>query len=201
MSQLNVEKREPTQNLRNLRMAGKVPAVVYGNDKSPVMVTLESVDLRKEYSKRGFFSRVLTLNVNGESVDVLAKDIQLDPVRDHPVHADFMRINKEQKIRISVPIDYQNSEKSPAIKKGGVANFVHHKLEVRCSPYAIPEALICDLSTLDTHKPATLASLNLPANITPVHAARDNILATVVAATEEKGAEAAEAAAPEEAKK
>lgn len=195
MSQLNIEKRELKQNLRNLRLAGKVPAVVYGDQKESELVTLLSLDLTKEYGKKGFFNRVITLTLGGKNIDVLAKDIQLDPVRDFPVHADFMRINKTQKIRIFVPIYYQNAEKSTAIKRGGVLNVVHHTLEVRCSPYEIPEALYCDLSGLEAAQSVTLSQLNLPKNVVPVHPKRDNVLATVVAATEEATATEAVAAA------
>ena len=186
MSQLNIEKRESSANLRILRMTEKVPAVVYGHNREPELISVSSLELQKIASKRGFFTRVLTLVAEGSSQDVLIKDIQMDPLNDVPIHADFMRISKEQRIRIFVPIAYVDAEKSTAIKRGGVLNIVHHELEVRCSPYEIPQELTCDLSQLDTHRPATLAALNLPENVSPVHPQRDNVLATVVAVAEEK---------------
>ena len=195
MSQLTATKRDARDNLRNVRLAKNVPAVIYGNEKTPELVTLARFDLEKESARRGFYSRVLTLEIDGQKQDVLVKEVQRHPVYDYPVHADFMRVQKDQKIRVFVSIDYQNADKSSAVKKGGVVNYVHHKLEVRCSPYEIPQALVCDLSTLDTHRPATLVSLDMPANVTPVHPKRDNVLATIVAAaTEEKSAEGVEEA-------
>jgi len=193
MSNLTVEKREKNSNLRNLRLGGKVPATIYGNKEAPASITMSNAELTKASSIKGFFSRVITLMLDNKKVDVLAKDIQRDPLHDVPVHADFMRVNKEQKVRISVSIDYINSKKSPAMKKGGVLNIVKHRLEVRCSPYEIPTELVCDLFKLETDDSVTLSSLTLPKNVVPVHPERDNVLATVVAAAVEEKEEEAEA--------
>ena len=198
MSSLAVEKRDQNQNLRNLRLAGKVPAVIYGHQKDPERISIQNTVLTKESSKRGCFSRVVTLELGDKKIDVLIKDIQLDPLTDLPIHVDFMSVKKDQTIRTLVQIDYRNAEKSPAIKKGGVLNIVKHDLEVRCSPYEIPQELVCDLSNLQTETAVTLSSLVLPGNVAPVHPERDNVLATVVAAEEEKEEVAKEetAAAP-----
>ncbi|USO02538.1 MAG: 50S ribosomal protein L25/general stress protein Ctc [Alphaproteobacteria bacterium] len=195
MSSLVVEKRDKKSNLRTLRLEGKVPATIYGDNQDPDMVTISSADLVKESSKRGFFSRVVTLKLGSKNVDVLTKDIQREPLYDQPIHVDFMRVNKQQKIRTFVSIDYVNSRRSPAIKKGGVLNIVKQNLEVRCSPYDIPTELVCDLSNLDTGESVTLDSLKLGKDVTPVHPERDNVLATVVAAAEEDKSEAGEEAA------
>lgn len=191
LTSLNIEKREKKGNLNILRSEGKVPAIIYGNNKNPELITVNVKELTKEYKKPGYYNRVIQLKNAKDSVDVLAKDIQLDPIRDVPIHADFMRVSKTQRIRVQVPIHYENAEKSPAIKRGSVLNIIHHSLEVSCSPYEIPEFLRYDLKDLKVNDSIHLDQLELPKGITPVHPERDHVLATVVAPTTEKEGEAA----------
>ena len=196
MVMLSVEARQD-ESPRKLRVKGKIPGIVYGS-KEPSKIVLDEKELTKAYENISYYTSVIELEVNGKKEDVLAKDVQLDPVRDNIIHADFMRVNKEMRIRVHVPVRFINDDKSIAIKRGGVLNIIVHALEVKCSPYQIPTELFYDLSGVTMTDQILLDKLKVGKDVTPVHAKRDRILATIVAPTsgdEPEAAAAAEASA------
>lgn len=182
---LSAESRENNGSgpARALRREAKVPGIIYGDKKEPEMISINYKDLAREYQTSNFFSKVFTLDVNGCKQDVIAKDIQLHPVSDAPLHVDFQRVNKDSKVNVSVPIKFINEDKSPAIKRGGALNIIIHSLEISCSPHLIPENLVVDLTGVEMHHSILIEKLKLPEGSKPTHAARDNVLATIVAPT------------------
>ncbi len=164
---------------RAIRREGVVPGVIYGNNKEPVHISVEPRVLIKEMYKPGFFSRLFTLSLNGKEEHVLAKDIQLHPVSDHPLHVDFQRVSKDSKIKVNVPLSFINDEKAPGVKKGGAINIVHHTLEVTCLAVAIPEQIVIDLGKLEMNQGIHIKDLALPAGVTPV-TQDDMTLVTIV---------------------
>lgn len=167
---------------RAVRREGSVPGVIYGNNQAPQHIAVEPRVLVKEMHKSGFFSRLFTLSLDGQEQLVLAKDIQLHPVSDHPLHVDFQRVNKDSKIKVNVPLTFVNDEKAPGVKKGGAVNIVHHRLEVTCLAVSIPEQIIIDLGKLEMHQGIHIKDLNLPAGVTPV-TQEDLTLVTIVGAS------------------
>jgi large subunit ribosomal protein L25 len=167
---------------RATRREGLVPGVVYGNNKEPEMIAVDPKVLVKEYHKPGFFSRLYTISVEGKEQHVLAKDIQLHPVTDQPLHVDFQRISKNAKINVNVPVIFINDDKCPGIKRGGMLNVVHHSLEVICPAAAIPEQITVDLAGVGPNQSIHISDIKLPVGVVPSHPERDNTLATIVLA-------------------
>ena len=147
---------------RATRREGLVPGVVYGSNKEPNLIAVDPRVLTREMYKPGFFSRLFTLSLAGKEEYVLAKDIQLHPVSDAPMHIDFQRVSKDGKIHINLPISFIKQDKCPGVKKGGIVNVVHHALEVICPANAIPEQLVVDLSGMEIGQAVHIADLKLP---------------------------------------
>lgn len=166
---------------RALRRQGLVPGIVYGDNKEPEMIAVDYKILNHECHTLAFFSKVITLNVDNKKQQVIAKDVQLHPVKDVPMHVDFQRVNKDSKVHVSVPVIYINEDKAPGIKRGGALNVIIHTLELVCPAQSIPEKLIMDLAGADMGVSIHLESLKLPAGAKAAHADRDHVLATIVA--------------------
>lgn len=186
---------------RATRRNGRVPAVVYGDHKDPILVSVEPIALMMSLRDSGFFSHLLDLSVGGETVRVLPRDVQFHPVTDQPLHVDFMRIGKGTRITVTIPIEYEGEEKSPGIKLGGVLNVVRHEVEVRCDPENIPETIVLSLEGLEIGDGLRISDAGLPDDVQPTIGDRDFILATIAASTamsEEAAAAQAEADAEDE---
>ena len=169
---------------RAVRRAGSVPGVIYGNNQAPEHIAVEPKILVKEMYKPGFFSRLFTLSLEGKEQHVLAKDIQLHPVSDQPLHIDFQRVSKDSKIKVNVPLAFVNDEKAPGVKKGGAINIVHHTLEVLCLAVAIPEQIVIDLGKMEINQGIHVKDLALPAGVTPM-LNEDTTLVTIVGSSGE----------------
>ena len=181
---------------RATRRAGRVPAVIYGKEFTPVLVSLDPLELTQQLRGPGFFTRVLALSVNGETHRVLARDLQVDPVTDRPVHVDFLRFSADTMITIEVPVVFENEEESTGLKQGGVLNVVRHAVELVCAPDKIPETISVDLTGLDIGDSIHISDVALPKGVEPTITDRDFTIATIAAPTrlltpEEEEAEAA----------
>ena len=130
---------------RAVRREGKVPGVIYGDSKPPVTITLDSKELQQRILAGRFLTTLYDLEVDGAKHRVIPRDFQLDPVRDFPVHVDFMRLGPNAKIRVRIPIHVTGAEQSPGVKRGGAVNIVTHTLEVVCAADAIPESIDVDV--------------------------------------------------------
>ncbi|WP_032113752.1 50S ribosomal protein L25/general stress protein Ctc [Candidatus Paracaedibacter symbiosus] len=180
-----------TSAARATRKDGLVPGIVYGNNKEPQLIALDPRVLIKEMYKAGFFSRLFTISLDGKEQHVLAKDIQLHPVSDHPLHVDFQRVSKDAKITVNVPLSFINDDKAPGVKKGGAINIVHHNLEVTCPANAIPEQIVVDLSKLEINQGIHITDLALPKGVVPTHQERDATLVTIVGSSSDTAKEEA----------
>lgn len=198
--ELKATAREGTGKMANraLRKQKKVPAVVYGGEADPENVTLEYKAVWQNYQTGHFLSTVYLLDVDGKQERVIPRDVQVDPVRDFPIHVDFMRVSKSSRIDVAVPVHFVNEEASPGLKRGGVLNIVRHEIELSCPANSIPESLTIDLTGLEIGDSIHISAVKLPAGVTPVIAARDFTVASVAGAAALKPEVTAEAA--EEAK-
>ena len=186
---------------RALRRAGRVPAVVYGEDKPQEMVSLEARALRRQLGNPHFFNTLCGLQVNGELVRVLPRDVQLHPVTDYPVHADFVRVSAGGRITVEVPVVFRNEDICPGLKRGGVLNIVRRDLELSCPADAIPAEIAIDLAPFDLGDSVHISHVALPEGVRPIITDRDFTIATIAAPTvvREAAEEAAAAAAATEA--
>ncbi len=194
--ELKATAREGTGKMANraLRKQKKVPAVVYGGEAGPENVTLEYKAVWQNYQTGHFLSTVYLLDVDGKQERVIPREVQVDPVRDFPIHVDFMRVSKSSRIDVEVPVHFANEEASPGLKRGGVLNIVRHEIELSCPADAIPETITVDLTGLDIGDSIHISSVKLPQGVTPVIAGRDFTVATIAgaAAARSEAAEGAE---------
>lgn len=185
ISQFDVELREGTGkgSSRALRRKGRIPAVLYGGKDDPVHFSLDPVQLDKELHKTGFLSKVFEIPVKGKKEKALARAVQFHPVTDRPLHVDFLRVSKEGKITVSVPLNFVNEQSSPGIKRGGVLNIVLHNLDIISDMDHIPNSIDVDLTGLEIHDAIHLNNIKLPQGVVAAHPERDNDIANIVAPT------------------
>ncbi|MBY0502060.1 MAG: 50S ribosomal protein L25/general stress protein Ctc [Alphaproteobacteria bacterium] len=184
-TQLDVKLRENTGkgSSRALRRDGRIPAVLYGGKELPIHFSLEPIQLNKEIHQTGFLSKIYEIAVNGKKEKALARTVQFHPVTDRPLHVDFLRVSKDGKITVAVPLSFINETNSPGIKKGGVLNILIHNLEMTSDIDHIPSSIEIDLTGLEIHDTIHLAGLKLPQGAVPAHPERDNDIANIVAPT------------------
>jgi large subunit ribosomal protein L25 len=168
---------------RATRRAGKVPAVIYGAHLAPSLIALEPRAVLRELTRAGWQSRVYEVKVDGASTRALIRDVQFHPVSDAPEHVDFQRLAAGEKIRVAVPVLFENEGLSPGLKRGGVLNVIRHTVEVYCDPDHIPERFTADLSGLDFNANVRWHDLKGIEGTQPVITGRDFVVATVAPPT------------------
>jgi large subunit ribosomal protein L25 len=184
---------------RATRREGRVPAVIYGGKEPPVLVALEMKDLARRAHGAGFFTHLLELDVGGKKHRVLPRDVQFHPLKDHPIHVDFLRVAKDATIEVAVPVEFINQEASPGLKRGGVLNIVRHEVDVICPVEAIPEHITIDMTGFAVGDSIHISHVKLPPNVKAAIADRDFTIATIVAPSGLKSDDAAADAAEAEA--
>ncbi|MCW2305735.1 50S ribosomal protein L25/general stress protein Ctc [Rhodobium gokarnense] len=188
---------------RALRRENKIPAVIYGDKKSPEPIAVDLKDMTMRLHGGGFMTTVATVNVDGKKSRVIPRDYQLHPVRDELLHIDFLRITKGAKLTVEVPVTFINEESSKGLKRGGVLNVVRYTVELDCPVDAIPDHLELDLAGLDLGDSIHISAVTLPEGVVPTITDRDFTIATIAAPAglqeeDEEEAEAAEAEAEAE---
>ncbi len=168
---------------REARRQGNIPAVIYGDKKSPIPIILEQKILVRHLGTGGFFNTLFDIDINGELNRVLPRDVQLHPVTDVPEHVDFLRVSASTKISVEVPVEFIGDDVSPGIKGGGVLNVVRYTVEVSCTPDLIPNNLVIDLSNSEIGDSLHISTVDLPEGVTPTISDRDFTIATIVAPT------------------
>ena len=166
---------------RELRRNGLIPAVIYGDKQAPISIALNTNEVTKRIHAGGFLTTVGTIDVDGKKIKVLPKDYQLDPVRDFTMHVDFLRVSGNTQVTVQIPVHFENHEKSPGLKAGGVLNIVRHEVEVHCPADAIPEFFTVDLTGHKSGDSIHISQVTLPKDVTPVITDRDFTIATIVA--------------------
>jgi large subunit ribosomal protein L25 len=169
--------------INKLRSDGFIPAILYGGKKNNLNISLKKLHLQDLIKTETFLSKVVDLEIDGDTEKVLPKDISYDPISDEPLHIDFMRIVKGSKVTLEVPVKFINSEKSPGLKKGGVLNIVRRKVELKCPAENIPNEIVVDLDNTEINTSLKISSVKLPENVTPIITGRDFVIGTVVAPT------------------
>ena len=187
---------------RALRRDQKVPAVIYGNNKSPVTIAIDEKDITLEYHKGHLFTTLVDIDVDGKKELVLTRDVQTHVVTDTVLHVDFLRVSPKTKIAVNIPVHFVGHDDSPAMSAKGILNVVRHEIELYCQATEIPEAIEISLAGKEFGDAIKISDVALPAGATPVIADRDFTIATIIEpkkadesdSTEETGdAETAEA--------
>ena len=184
-------------NARSLRGEGRVPAVIYGEKKDPESISIAINDITKLYNTGRILSTLLDVDIDGKKHRVIARDVQLHPVRDTILHADFLRLGKGAKIAVEVPVRFLNEETCPGLKSGGVLNVVRYTVELNCPADNIPEDIELDLIEASMGDSLHISEVTLPNGCEPVISGRDFTIATIAApaairsdaAEDEEGAE------------
>lgn len=166
---------------RALRREGRVPAVIYGGNEEPTPIHVEEKALMKQLMTGHFMNSLVMIDVDGNTVRTLPKDVAFDPVKDRPIHADFLRLAKDAKITVNVPVVFINEDASPGLKKGGVLNVVRHELELNCAADTIPSEVAIDVTGLEVGDSVHISALTLPEGSESAITDRDFTIATVVA--------------------
>ncbi|MEW6257235.1 MAG: 50S ribosomal protein L25/general stress protein Ctc [Pseudomonadota bacterium] len=179
---------------REERRAGRVPAVIYGEKQDPITISLDNKEITRTIYAGHFLTTLFVIEVDGKRHRVIPRDYQLDPVKDHPLHVDFLRVSAGAHVSVEVPVHFVNQEKSPGLKRGGTLNIVHHAVTLDADAEHIPEFIEADLTGLEIGDSLHLSALTLPAG-TVSALTGDDTLATVVAPSGLKEAVAEEAAA------
>ena len=166
---------------RALRREGRVPAVIYGGKDEPMMIHVEAKELVRQLMTGHFMNSIVTLEVGGKKVRTLPKDVTFHPVSDRPIHVDFLRLSKNAKVDVNVPVVFANEEASPGLKKGGVLNVVRHELELVCEADKIPDDIQIDVTGLEVGASIHISHVALPAGSASAITDRDFTIATIVA--------------------
>jgi large subunit ribosomal protein L25 len=180
---------------RALRREGRTPAVIYGGKEEPTMIHVELKELVRHLGTGHFMNSIVIIEIGGQTVRTLPKDVAFHPVTDRPTHVDFLRLTGDSKVEVSVPVVFVNEEASPGLKKGGVLNIVRHELELLCPNADIPEEIEVDVTGKDLGDSIHISDVTLPAGVTSVITDRDFTIATVVAPSGLKSSEGEAASA------
>lgn len=166
---------------RELRRTGRVPAVIYGGKEEPTSIHIEERLLVRQLGTGHFMNSIVMVEVGGKPVRTIPKDVALHPVSDRPLHVDFLRLAKDAKITVQVPVVFTNEEASPGLKRGGVLNVVRHELELVCESDKIPDEIVLDVTGLDIGDSIHISHVTLPEGSASAITDRDFTIATVVA--------------------
>jgi len=179
----NIRNNKTKGELNFLKNNGNVPAIIYGGEKENEKISISKKLLKTFLEKDNFLSNILSLDVDGKTQNVLPREVKFDVISDEPIHVDFLRVVPGVKIRIEVPVQFINHEKSPGLKRGGVLNIVRRKVELKCPSEKIPENLVIDLDGVDIGESFKISSINLESDVVPTIQGRDFVIATLAAPT------------------
>jgi large subunit ribosomal protein L25 len=157
---------------RRLRREALIPAIVYGGEKVPQNITISNRVLAKHLKDETFYSQIISLNIVGEIQDVILKDLQRHPARSDVLHADFLRVSKNQKLTMRIPLHFINEVSSTGVKlQGGMVSHNMSELEISCLPADLPEYIEVDLAEMELGQILHISDLQLPPGVEPVNLA------------------------------
>ena len=185
ISELNANLRikTGTGESRQNRRENLIPGIIYGEMKDPLAINIENKALKKEVQKPDFFSKQFDIIINKEKHRVLAKDIQFHPVKETILHVDFLRIGKNTKVTVAVPVKFINENLCNGLKQGGVINVVRREVEIISPVSLIPPFIEANLDGLEIGDSIHISSVNLGSDITTVIKDRDFTIATIAPPT------------------
>lgn len=150
---------------RRLRRQGLVPGIVYGGHRDPQMVSVLHNELYRQLDYEAFYSSILNLQLDGETTQVVLKDLQRHPAKPFIIHVDFQRISAKDKLRMSVPLHFEHEATAVGVKKGGVVSHNLTELEISCLPKDLPEYIAVDMAAMEIGDVLQVSDLKLPAGV------------------------------------
>ena len=174
-----IREKAGTGAARAVRREDKVPAVIYAKGKAQQLVSVAARDLTNEYMRGRFFSRIIEIDTGKQKFNVLPQEVQMHPVKDKPIHADFLAVDAKSRIHVGIQVEFINHDKAPGIKKGGILNAVRRTIEVYCNADAIPEKFVADLAGLQIGGNIKWHNIKAPEGVEPVIKGRDFTIATI----------------------
>ena len=151
------------------RLAGELPAIVYGGKKDPVQIKLVLKDVTKSLENEAFYSHIIGLEIDGKSEDVILKDLQRHPAKGWIMHMDFLRVNKDTKLQTKVPIHFINEEACVGVKVGGgIISRTMTELDIMCLPKDLPEYLEVDMTDVEIGTTLHISDITLPNGVESV---------------------------------
>jgi len=187
-----LRKRSGTGGSRAVRRDGWVPAVLYGGEEQPANIKLRYNQILKAYQTGKLIDVLSYIDLDGSKQTVIGRDIQVDPVKDLPMHVDFMRVSAKTRVTVNVPVRFLNDDTCPGLKAGRVLNVVRHEVEVIAPATEIPEALEVDLADAQMDASLKISSVTLPQGVEVTITDRDFTIATIAAPSGLKSEQAAE---------
>lgn len=168
---------------RESRREGWVPGVIYGGGEEPAPIRLKQNEVQKAYLAGRMKAHLAKIDVPGEDGQqtVIARQVQIHPVKDMPVHVDLMRVDEKTRIDVEIPVRFLNEEESPGLKKGGVLNVVRHVVHVYAPAISIPEIFEIDVTGLEVGDSIHASAISLPEGVKLVTTDRDFTIATIAA--------------------
>lgn len=196
--QMTAAKREGSGKgtARAVRRENRIPAVIYGDNKAPVLISIESKPITLEYHKGHLFTTLCDLDVAGDKHMVIVRDLQLDPVTDLIVHADFLRVTAKTTVRVDVPVHFTGHDACAALREGATLAVMHHEIALMCPANAIPEEIVIDISGQPVGHAFKLSDISLPKGVTPVAHDPEAVTVASLHAPRKVAEEAEDAAAP-----
>lgn len=162
----NTRQKQGSSASRRLRRAGKVPGIVYGGTTTPAAIEVEHNPLYHALRVEAFHSSILDLEIDGNSEQVLLRDVHWHPYKRQVMHIDFQRVSADQLLTTSVPLHFVNQEISPAVKlSAAIVSHVLTEVEVSCLPRDLPSFIEVDMSGLTVEKSIHVSDLKLPAGV------------------------------------
>ena len=184
---------------RRLRRAGRVPGILYGGAEPPLTIEFDHNELYLKARREAFHASIITLDLDGQKLQVLLRAINMHPFKAEVQHVDFQRVHADQKIHMKVPLHFVNAEVSPAVKDAGaVINHVLNEIDIACLPADLPGFIAVDLSQITVARSIHVNDLKFPNGVAPVlHRGENPVVASAalpkaVLAEEEEAAAAAE---------
>ena len=157
------------------RLENRIPAIVYGGDHEPTLLSLDHKKVMHALENEAFYSHILNLKIDGKSQQVVLKALQRHPYKRHAInHIDFLRIRPTDKIHMRIPIHFINADTAPGIKKGGIITHQMMDIDIRCIASELPEYIEVDLGHLDLDQSIHLSDLKLSANMESVALSHGN---------------------------
>lgn len=151
------------------RLAGEVPAIVYGGKKDPTKIALTHKDVAKALENEAFFSSIISLDIEGASEDVIIKDIQRHPFKKIVLHMDFFRVSKTTVLQTKVPLHFINEDTCPGVKLGGgIVAHTMTDIEIQCLPKNLPEFIEVDMAEVDLGDIVHISDIVLPEGVESV---------------------------------
>lgn len=195
-----VRERSGKGGARAERRDGWIPGVLYGGGKGPVSIRLRYDEVSRAQKAGRMKAHLAKIEVPGQDYlqPVIAREVQLDPIRDFPIHVDLLRIDEKTRINVDIPVRFLNELASPGLKRGGVLNIVRHTVEVYAPATAIPEYLEADVTGLDIGDAIHISAIKLPEGVTPKITDRDFTVATIAAPSALRSEDEEKASAPAE---